>query len=48
MIKTAMNLCGLNGGYVRAPLIELNDADRTDLEGVLSRIGLLACAEVGA
>jgi 5-dehydro-4-deoxyglucarate dehydratase len=48
MIKTAMNLCGLNGGYVRAPLIELNDADRTDLEGLLSRIGLLAGAEVGA
>jgi dihydrodipicolinate synthase/N-acetylneuraminate lyase len=48
MIKTAMNMCGLNGGYVRAPLIELNAGDRADLEGLLSRIGLLAGAEVGA
>lgn len=47
MIKTAMNLCGLNGGYVRAPLIELNEGDRRDLEALLSRIGLLAGAEVG-
>jgi 5-dehydro-4-deoxyglucarate dehydratase len=41
MIKTAMTLCGLQGGRVRAPLIEMQPEDRRDLEVLLEKIGLL-------
>jgi dihydrodipicolinate synthase/N-acetylneuraminate lyase len=41
MIKTAMTLCGLKGGRVRAPLIEMLPEDRRDLEALLERVGLL-------
>ncbi len=41
MIKTAMTLCGLHGGRVRAPLIEMRPEDRRDLEALLDRVGLL-------
>ena len=40
MIKTAMTLCGLPGGYVRSPLIEMAPEDKRDLEALLERIGL--------
>lgn len=40
MIKTAMNLCGLRGGFVRPPLIELEEGDRADLDLLLARTGL--------
>ena len=32
MIKSAMNLMGLQGGFVRPPLVELQQEDRRDLE----------------
>ena len=41
MIKTAMTLCGLQGGRVRAPLIEMQPEDRRDLEVLLEKVGLL-------
>ncbi len=44
MIKTAMTLCGLKGGRVRAPLIEMLPEDRSDLETLLEKIGLLKAA----
>ncbi len=40
MIKTAMTLCGIEGGYVRSPLIEMDDEDKRDLEALLERVGL--------
>ena len=42
MIKTAMDVCGLRGGRVRPPLIELAEEDRRDLEALLERVGLKA------
>jgi 5-dehydro-4-deoxyglucarate dehydratase len=44
MIKTAMELCGLPGGRVRAPLIEMTAEDRADLDGLLERVGLKRAA----
>lgn len=44
MIKTAMTLCGLEGGRVRSPLIEMRPEDQRDLEVLLERIGLLKSA----
>lgn len=44
MIKTAMTLCGLQGGRVRAPLIEMLPEDRRDLETLLEKVGLLKAA----
>ena len=44
MIKTAMTLCGLQGGRVRAPLIEMLPEDRRDLEALLEKVGLLKAA----
>jgi 5-dehydro-4-deoxyglucarate dehydratase len=44
MIKTAMTLCGLKGGRVRAPLIEMQPEDRRDLEALLEKVGLLKAA----
>lgn len=44
MIKTAMTLCGLKGGRVRAPLIEMQPEDRRDLEALLEKVGLLKTA----
>jgi 5-dehydro-4-deoxyglucarate dehydratase len=41
MIKTAMTLCGLPGGRVRSPLIEMAPEDCSDLEALLDRVGLL-------
>jgi len=40
MIKTAMTLCGLPGGSVRPPLIEMDEADRQDLDALLDKTGL--------
>ena len=40
MIKTAMDLCGLAGGPVRSPLIEMAPEDREDLDALLERVGL--------
>ena len=40
MIKTAMSLCGLDGGRARPPLIEMEERDRRDLEALLVRAGL--------
>ncbi len=48
MIKTAMNLAGLAGGFVRPPLIELSPDDRRDLEGILTRTGLLNAQRIPA
>ena len=48
MIKTAMNLAGLAGGFVRSPLIELSPDDRQDLEGILTRTGLLNAQRIPA
>jgi dihydrodipicolinate synthase/N-acetylneuraminate lyase len=42
MIKTSMNLAGLKGGRVRAPLIELSHEDGEDLEALLEKIGVNA------
>ncbi len=44
MIKTAMTLCGLKGGRVRSPLIEMLPEDRRDLEALLEKVGLLKTA----
>lgn len=46
MIKTAMTMCGLPGGRVRSPLIEMLPEDRSDLEALLDRVGLLKAANV--
>lgn len=40
MIKTAMELCGLPGGRVRPPLIEMDEADKQDLDALLVKTGL--------
>ncbi|MBI1352818.1 MAG: hypothetical protein GC160_00625 [Acidobacteria bacterium] len=40
MIKTAMELCGLPGGFVRSPLIEMTPEDRADLDALLERTGI--------
>ncbi len=40
MIKTAMELCGLPGGRVRSPLIEMSAEDRADLDALLRRTNL--------
>ena len=48
MIKTAMNLAGLAGGFVRSPLIELSAGDRSDLEGILAKAGLMNAQQVTA
>ena len=48
MIKTAMNLAGLTGGFVRSPLIELSPDDRNDLQGILTRTGLLNAQRIPA
>lgn len=48
MIKTAMELCGLPGGRVRAPLIEMRPEDRADLDALLERTGLKHGASVTA
>ena len=37
MIKAGMNLCGLPGGRVRAPMIELAETDLADLDRLLVR-----------
>ncbi len=34
-------MAGLAGGFVRSPLIELSPDDRNDLQGILTRTGLL-------
>ena len=44
MIKSAMTLCGLQGGRVRPPLIEMQPEDRRDLEALLEKVGLLKTA----
>lgn len=44
MIKTAMTICGLPGGRVRSPLIEMLPEDSRDLEALLDRVGLLKSA----
>jgi len=48
MIKAAMDLAGLRGGKVRPPLIDLSPEDRADLEGLMSRTGLLEARKVMA
>lgn len=40
MIKTAMTLCGLQGGYVRSPLVEMTPEDRADLDALLEKRNL--------
>jgi 5-dehydro-4-deoxyglucarate dehydratase len=44
MIKTAMELCGLPGGRVRAPLIEMAPEDKADLDALLEKVGLKGAA----
>jgi len=44
MIKTAMTICGLKGGRVRSPLIEMQPEDRRDLETLLEKVGLVKTA----
>jgi 4-hydroxy-tetrahydrodipicolinate synthase len=39
VIKEAMNLLGLPGGYVREPVGELNEADRQELVRILKTWG---------
>lgn len=41
VIKEAMNLCGISVGPVRPPLSPLLQADREELQAILSRLGLL-------
>jgi len=41
MIKAAMNLAGLRGGWVRPPLRELLPEDLHDLEEIMTRRGLI-------
>ena len=48
MIKTAMEICGLPGGRVRAPLIEMTPEDRADLDALLERTGLKKGAAIPA
>ena len=48
MIKTAMEICGLPGGRVRAPLIEMTPEDRADLDTLLEKTGLKRGASVRA
>ena len=48
MIKTAMEICGLPGGRVRAPLIEMSPEDRADLDALLEKTGLKKGESVSA
>jgi len=48
MIKTAMTLCGLAGGRVRAPLIEMSSEDRADLDALLERTGVKEAVKASA
>ena len=41
VLKEAMNLMGLHGGYMRLPLTGLNDAERGELKEILQDLGLL-------
>lgn len=41
VIKEAMNLCGMDAGPPRPPLAPLAEVDRAELQGILSRLGLL-------
>lgn len=41
ILKEAMNLMGLRGGYMRMPLTGINDAERAELKGILAGLGLL-------
>ncbi len=40
MIKAAMELCGLPGGRVRSPLIEMSPEDRADLDELLENTNI--------
>jgi 5-dehydro-4-deoxyglucarate dehydratase len=40
VIKEAMNLCGMNAGPLRPPLMPLAEADRAELRAILARLGL--------
>ena len=42
IVKEAMNLLGMPGGHVRAPLVPVAPADVADLRAELVRLGLLA------
>ena len=42
MIKAGMDLAGLKGGSVRAPLIELSPPDRQDLQELLLKTAALS------
>ena len=48
VVKEAMNILGLPGGNVRSPLTPLAPEDRTELQDVLSRLGLLQAVGTAA
>lgn len=41
VLKEAMNLMGLDGGYMRLPLMGLEDDEREELKGILKDLKLL-------
>ncbi len=41
VVKEAMNMLGLSGGCVRAPLMPMSDEDRAELRKILTMVGLL-------
>jgi 4-hydroxy-tetrahydrodipicolinate synthase len=41
VIKEAMRIVGLNGGYMRKPLTNLEDSERDELKEVLKGIGIV-------
>jgi dihydrodipicolinate synthase/N-acetylneuraminate lyase len=45
VIKEAMNLCGMNAGPVRPPLMPLLDQDREELRTILEGLGILTASK---
>ena len=41
VFKACMDIMGIPGGYVRAPMSNLTDDERNELKDVLIRMGLL-------
>ena len=40
-VKEAMNLCGMNAGVLRMPLMEMTDANKETLKASLKKVGLV-------
>lgn len=40
-VKEAMNLCGMNAGVLRMPLMEMTDANKATLRASMEKLGLI-------